>query len=92
MHQPDPSAHRRGQQPQQFFEGEDFRPGSVGEKTLIPKTSRHRLGRQVLGIDGLDRAIAISENGEERNRRSAQAMLFSSRSPSPKTRVGLMKA
>ena len=92
MHQPYPGANRRGQQAEQFLEGERVRPGGIGDKVFAQTTSRHCLGRQVFGVDGLDLVVARPDTGKTGKRRSVQAMLCSSRSPSPKTRVGLMKA
>ena len=66
MDQPDAGAHRRGQQAKQFLEGEGLRPGGVANGVLPPRTGRHRLGRQVFGVDGLKLVVAIPEDGENR--------------------------
>ena len=66
MHQPDAGIHRQGQQAEQFLEGERLRPGGVGNETVTARTDIHRLGRQVLGVDGLDRVVAAPEYGEDR--------------------------
>ena len=56
--------YHRGQQAKQSLEGKCFRPGGVGDKVFTQTTSRHRLGSQVLGIDGLNRVVAAPEDGE----------------------------
>ena len=43
---------------QQLFEGEALRPGNAGDEATAPQTRRHRLGCQVLSVDGLDRVAA----------------------------------
>ena len=66
MHQPDAGAHRRGQQAEQSLERESLRSGGVGDGVLMTCTGSHRLGRQVIGIDGLNPVVAAPENREDR--------------------------
>ena len=58
--------YRRGEQAKQLLEGERVRPGSVGHGVLAWRASRHRLGRKVFGVDGLDRVVAAPIDGEDR--------------------------
>ena len=64
-------------------------PGSVGHGALAQRASFHRLGRKVFDVDRLDRIVTAPVDGEAPQR---PGMLLSSRSPTPKTRVGLMMA
>ena len=64
MHQLNLGAHRLGQQPEQFLEDERLWPGGVGDTTVGPRTGIHRLSCQVLGVNRLDRVVAVPEDGE----------------------------
>ena len=54
----------RSQQPQQFLVGQRLRPGGV--KEIPARTGIRYLGRQVPGVDRLERVVAVPEDGEIR--------------------------